>query len=79
MTRKRDGRPTPQSTSLVLSNQSSSKQSNIDEMFDEWLSEVVPPDGTKLKADTASVLNGEGTSKDTARVIPKNCLKTKNV
>ena len=79
MTRKRDGRPTPQSTSLALSNQSSSKQSNIDEMFDEWLSEVVPPDGTKLKADTASVLNGEGTSKDTARVIPKKLSEDKKM
>lgn len=77
MTRKRDGRPTPQSTSLALSNQLSNKQSTIDKMFDKWLSEVVPPDGMKLKADTASVLNGEGTSKDTARIVSYKLSKDK--
>ena len=68
MTKKRDRRQTPISTSLA-----DGKQSN---MFD-YLSEAALPDSVELKADTASVLNGEGTSKDTARIISKQNQKEK--
>lgn len=80
---KRDRRQTPKSTSLALGSQSS-----IDKMFDDWLSDAVPPDGMESKADTASVnvgdtnsafcdkptLNGEGTK---ARVIPDSNISDK--
>lgn len=63
--KKRDRRLTPKNTSLVLGNQSS-----IDKMFDDWSSEAVP-ESTEVKPDTTSAfyLDGEGTSKDNARII----------
>lgn len=83
MISKRDRRLTPKSTSLALGSQSS-----IDKMFDDWLSDAVPPDGmghsdtASVKTDNTisvlpSVLNGEGTSKDNARIISKQSSETK--
>jgi len=76
---KRDRRLTLKNTSLVLD-----VQSSIDKMFDNWISEALPPDGNErdtasVKTDSTtsalpSVLNGEGTN---ARVIPDKVNREK--
>lgn len=83
MNSKRDRRQTPKNTSLVFG-----VQSSIDKMFDDWASDAALPDSVGY-GDTASVkvdssiralpstLNGEGTSKDNARIISKTMTETK--
>ncbi len=73
MTNKRDRRQTPTDTSIVCSKQKS--------LFDDYgLTDAVPLEDTELKADTSSAfyLNGEGTSKDTARIISCKVSKKNN-
>jgi hypothetical protein len=72
--KKRDRRQTPYSTSLAVGKPG--RQSSIYDMFNDTVLDAVS-ESTELKTDTASAifLKGEGTSKDTAKVIPKEISK----